>query len=239
MTLLKMGNPVNGFEFKEYAEEIAQRIDASIFATSEERALTKTTLSAIIAAGTHESAGEEVSLLESTLQAVVSRESGRSQLTSSDRQRIEQSLAFLEDRLINEIKDRKASQRRDLFLLLSLLSICVLGSLSGGIFLAIHGTTSANGTAGAALGLATGVGCSVVVARLLQNSREAMERLDEKILAVRFLRMALHPSWTTELGGRLIEPALLMFAQHFAPASATLGVEDTANLLENLRPPDV
>ena len=227
---------MNAFEFKERAEDIAQRIDASLFATSEERASMRTALSVIRSAEAHDSAQEEMSSLESTLQAVASRESGRSQVAAQDRRHIEQSLAFLEDRLVGEIKERKESQRRDLFVLLSILSICILGSLFSGMFLAIRGVNSADGATGAALGLSTGIGCSIVVARLMQNSREALERLDEKIVAVRFLRMALHPSWTTELGGRLIEPALLMFAQHFAPTSATLGVEDTGQLLENLRP---
>lgn len=225
------------FTFRERAVGAVHRIDESLFATQEERSAAHTALGEIQRSQTVDDVYEEVGEINGLLSAVMARESGRSQLASQNRKSIEESLATLEDRLIEEIKERKSSQRRDLVILISLFTACVIGTLATGIIIGVHPARSSTDTVSGSVGLAAGIVCCLISARLIQNSRESLERLDEKIVAVRFLRMALHPSWATEVGGTLIRPALIMFGQHFAPSSTPLGADDTKSFLSVFRNP--
>ncbi|MEU8006859.1 hypothetical protein AB0B66_37350 [Catellatospora sp. NPDC049111] len=211
------------------------RIDESLFASESERIQARQALEAVQTVPEEEAALEQAAIVDGILRDVLARESGGSVLRAEDRREIEDSLRTLEERLIEEIKARKAGQQRDVNVLLAVLVLCVVGTFSVGVLAAIRGVGSPAAAGGAGLGLASGIVCSILTARILQNCREALERMDEKIVAVRFLRMALHTSWTTDVGGRLIDPALAMFAKHFAPSSTPLGVEDTRALLDTFK----
>jgi len=218
--------------FREHAEGSVQRIAQSLFAFDHETSAAQAALADISKAQSATAVQEQIEAIDEILSLVMSRESGRTQLKRDDRRNIEEGLASLEDRLIMEIEQRKRGQRRDLLALGGLLMFSVVAVLAGGVFLVVRPAEGPPGTVGGGLALAAGLSCCLIVSRLIQNTRESLERLDEKIVAVRFLRMALHPSWTTEVGGALMAPALVMFAQHFAPSSAPLGHEDTKAVLD-------
>lgn len=222
--------------FHERAETAVRRIGQSLFASDEENKIAHDALADVRAAHDAAAVAAQLAVIDDVLDAVMARESGRTQLRREDRKSIEESLASLEERLVDEIERRKVTQRRDLVLLAVLLAVSLLGTLAAGLFLVVRPAESANGAVSGGLGLVTGLSCTIVVSRLIQNIRESLERLDEKMVAVRFLRMALHPSWTGEVGEALMPPALIMFAQHFAPSSAPLGNEDTRTILDAFRP---
>lgn len=218
--------------FREHAETAVRRISQSLFASEEENKNALNALADIRVAHNTAAVAEQTAAIDEILDAVMARESGRTQLRREERRSIEESLASLEKRLVDEIERRKVTQRRDLVLLACLLVVCLLGTLTAGLVLVLRPAESTEGMISGGLGLAAGLSCSIIVSRLIQNIRESLERLDEKMVAVRFLRMALHPSWTGEVGEALMPPALVMFAQHFAPSSTPLGNEDTVSILE-------
>ena len=214
------------------ATRVAQRVDSSLLATDRERNEALSLANQIHESTSRLQALELVVQLEDLARQVMSRESGQVALSDGDREELQEGLAVLEGRLVDEISARKRAQRFDVLFFLALLCMLIVATAAGAGYLLLSGPEDTRRLCGQALALAVGVSAVLIVARLFQNAREALERLDEKVVAVRFLRMALHPSWTSELGGRLIAPALAMFAQHFAPTSATLGVDDTRPLLD-------
>lgn len=218
--------------FRDRAETAVRRIGNSLFVSDEENKAARDALADLRVAPSAATVADQIATIDEILDAVLARESGRTQLRQEDRKNIAESLASLEDRLVGEIERRKVTQRRDLILLGCLLAVCLLGTVTAAFILVVRPVESANGAIGSGLALATGLSAGIVLSRLIQNIRESLERLDEKMVAVRFLRMALHPSWTGEVGEALMPPALVMFAQHFAPSSTPLGSEDTRAILE-------
>ena len=220
-----------------WAARATERIDASMLAEEAERREAAQIMEQIAGGAARPSAAELLVRLDQLVSAVEARESGLVTLTNDARQELEEGLATLENRLVGEINQRKHAQRRDLVAFLVLLFLAAAATLGAGAYMLLNPVQRSAQVLGQSLALVAALGTTLIVARLFQNSREALERLDEKVVAVRFLRMALHPSWSGEVGGRLMAPALAMFAQHFAPTSSTLGVEDTTAVLGALGVP--
>jgi hypothetical protein len=215
-----------------WAREAAARIGLSLAATDEEREQVDLLVGKIVASRDAHSLSELNSELRNIVDGVLAREAGRPLLSPAERQEIDENLSDLEDKLVKEILVRKDAQKRYISSFLILFFGCTLLILAVSSYVIFRGVTGAVQLTGCIAGFVAILSATIVVARLFQNSREALERLDEKIVAVRFLRMALHPTWAGETGGRLILPALSMFAQHFAPRSATLDATDTSALLQ-------
>jgi hypothetical protein len=222
--------------YKDRARHSVARIRNSIFSTLTEQANAAEAATAVENSLTLDQAQMHLDQIEEIFRSVTTREAGTAGLSSEHRREVEQSLDLLESRLADEIRERKVGHRHDLRLLLTLLAVCIFSITGSGTFLLVHGVKSAENNVAAGTVFAAIIGCTIVIARIIQNSREAAERLDEKLVAVRFLRMALHPSWASEMGIQLIAPAVAMFIQHFAPTSATLGADDTAAIIEGLKP---
>jgi hypothetical protein len=223
-------------DFKERAYLAAKRAKSSVLVSLEEQRSLDAAVDAVRAADTIEDASGHLEEIQRVFDQVRSRESGRSQAEGMQRQSAEESLAFLEDRLVREIRERKAGQRSHLVILFGLFLFSALATIGGATYLILQSALSVEVIAGSALALSAGTGCMIITARLLQSTREALERLDEKIVAARFMRLAIHSRWQSELGGRVIDPALLMFGKHFAPTSTTLGPDDTVGIVDSLRP---
>jgi HPt (histidine-containing phosphotransfer) domain-containing protein len=205
------------------------RIESSIFATPEECEEARR-----LGEGLKSAAGvasvELRSELRRLLKTVLDRESGQTTLTPEEREAISESLDDLQNRLIEEIKARKVSQRRDMTLILLLLIVLVGLTSAAALLLLFSKGISTQDAVAKLTATAFLLSVSILAARLFQNSREALERLDEKIVAVRFLRMSLHPHWTIETSAELMASAVGMFVHHFAPTSTTLSAEDTSRL---------
>jgi hypothetical protein len=208
-------------------EDLARRIEASFFATEEEMAEAKRLASRIPDPEAHRD-------LLSLVRAVADRERGVMPLSREERQALNESLQDLETRLIEEIKERKTTQRRDTLTLFIALLCALTATGAASFIIVLNESRSVRDALARLTCLAFLLSASILTARLFQNSREALERLDEKVVAVRFLRMALHPSWTNSTSSELLNSAVSMFMRHFAPQSATLGVEDTLKLMPKL-----
>ncbi|MFD3406250.1 hypothetical protein ACFWUU_36530 [Kribbella sp. NPDC058693] len=207
----------------------AALVASSIFASDDEQE-TAQRLLAVVEAGASDAptALDELKLLA---QDVESRQHGFRGDWSENRQQLDESISQLEERLVREIKDRKEQQARDAQRLLAAVICSGLATMAAAAYILVFAADSdAYFAAAAVLVLASTLSLCLIFARLFQNTREALERLDEKIVAVRFLRMALHPNWTGSESDRLLGPAVAMFAQHFAPTSQTLGTEDMSQL---------
>jgi hypothetical protein len=213
---------------KVLAYQAVTRIESSVFATPEECAEARH-LADLLTSSDGQHRASFRAELRGLLRTVLDRESGLTVLSVEEREAINESLDDLQNRLIEEIELRKKLQRRDMIFIRLLLVLLIGLTASSALVILFQRDASTQGAVTHLTATAFLLSVSILTARLFQNSREALERLDEKVVAVRFFRMALHPHWTVETGAELMASAVGMFVHHFAPVSNTLSSEDTSH----------
>lgn len=211
------------------SRSLALRASQSILATDDEIGILESWLV--------NPAAEEEHLIVQLADRIGLRESGIGHNSSQEVLRLGSTLDSLENELTSLVESRIKVQRgtqRHLRACLT-VSAAALVAVSVGMTLALISGNGLSGRGeGSALIVFTLLVLSIVFARLYQLSSEAAERLDERLIAVRFLRLSLSDYLATA-NPEIVQSALHMFVGFHGSKSPPFGPDDISAIARLLR----
>lgn len=215
------------------AVQLVQRAVSSAYATDEERReLTRWLDDGPRGDDTAAEAATRAAVARSN--EILGREVGRQDDTIHEIREFGTALVALEGDLLQGLERTSNTYLAEQTRLRRRLSVTGYGAVATGILAAVVAIFEP--TSGAVIGglAAIPIVLTLIFARLYQNVREAAERLDEKAVAVRFLRVALS-SYAHTASPLILDRAVAMFVAFNGSRSVPLGPDDWNGVAAALR----